>query len=185
MAICYVAFGGNLPSSAGHPAETMRNTIKMISKDVGRIISVSRFFATPCFPAGSGPDYVNGALAIEANQPPHALLSALHRIEHHFDRERTKRWGARTLDLDLLSYDDQILPDKAAWRQWHDLSLEKQMVESPSDLILPHPRVQERAFVLVPLNDIAPDWVHPVLGKTVGDMVQALDPALISEVKPL
>ncbi len=131
---------------------------------------MSRWYATPAFPVGSGPDFINAAIALQNDAPPIEVLSHLHRIERMFGRERTLRWGPRTLDLDLIAADDMILPDLTTWRHWHDLPADRQSADTPEQLILPHPRLQDRAFVLVPLMDIAPDWVHPALRRSIAEM---------------
>jgi 2-amino-4-hydroxy-6-hydroxymethyldihydropteridine diphosphokinase len=78
-----------------------------------------------------------------------------------------------------------VLPDLKEFYRWRDLSLDRQMVESPNKLILPHPRLQDRAFVLVPLADIAGDWCHPISGVSVRQMVNALSPGDVEAVRPL
>lgn len=98
-------------------------------------------------------------------------------------RERGTRWGQRTLDLDLLAMGDLVLPDAQVYAHWRDLPLEDQARRAPEQLILPHPRLQDRAFVLVPLSDVAPDWRHPVLGRTVLEMRDALSPEALAEVR--
>jgi 2-amino-4-hydroxy-6-hydroxymethyldihydropteridine diphosphokinase len=91
----------------------------------------------------------------------------------------------RTLDLDLVSFGDRVLPDTSTYNQWRTLPSQEQMKQAPDRLILPHPRLQDRAFVLVPMADVAPDWYHPVLGLTVREMVAALPVDDIAAVTPL
>ncbi len=98
-------------------------------------------------------------------------------------RKRTVRWGARTVDLDLLAVGAEIRPDRATQDHWRNLAPADQAIKAPDQLILPHPRIQDRAFVLVPLADIAPDWVHPILGKTVLEMLNDLPEADKEDVK--
>lgn len=180
-----VAFGGNVETNFGSPLETMEMALKRLSTAEIRITSVSRFFDTLAFPEGSGPNFVNGVVSLESSLDPDALLAVLHSLEAEFGRLRTTRWGARTLDLDILFCDDEIVPNERIWQKWHDLAVEKQVKVAPDQLILPHPRLQDRAFVLVPLADVASDWVHPVLQKSVHEMLSDLPNNLKNEVKPL
>ena len=103
-------------------------------------------------PAGQ-PKYLNRAGIIHTTLPPLELLEVLQRIEADFGRTRTERWGARTLDIDILLYHNQI-------------------VELPA-LTIPHVEMLHRQFVLEPANDIAADWVHPLTGKTIGEHCKA------------
>ncbi len=180
-----IALGGNLHSDAGSPDQTLRAAIARLQEEGAEIRKVSRFYATPCFPAGAGPDYVNAAAEIGVPGPPPEALALLHRVEAAFGRARDRRWGQRTLDLDLLAAGDSVLPDAATQARWRDLPLDTQMQEAPGDLILPHPRIQDRAFVLVPLVDVAPNWVHPLLGLSVIQMRDALDPGDVAGVVAL
>ena len=91
--------------------------------------------------------------------------------------------GERTLDLDLIAFDQSIEPNKSVYLYWHDLKQENQIFEAPSDLILPHPRMHERAFVLIPLLDIAPSWIHPVLMKNTSQLCDNLNCEDISDLR--
>lgn len=182
-----VALGANLPFAGEPPAETLREALKALSEEGLTVLAVSRFYATPCFPPGSGPDYVNAAavLAGSENSDATSLLAALHAVEEQFGRVRNKRWGMRTLDIDLLALGDSVMPDPATQDSWRALPPEAQLQAVPDRLILPHPRLQDRAFVLVPLADVAPDWVHPRTGQSVAEMLAALPEADRAAVKPL
>ncbi len=180
-----VALGANLNLRGFGPEVTLRRALDALSRHGVVIRAVSRFFATPCFPAGAGPDYVNAAAAIDTDLSPPKLLDVLHAVEHEFGRERIQRWGMRTLDLDLVCYADRVMPDKATYAHWLDLAPDEQRKAAPDQLILPHPRLQDRAFVLVPMADIAPDWCHPVLQQTVTQMVAALPAGDVQAVTPL
>jgi 2-amino-4-hydroxy-6-hydroxymethyldihydropteridine diphosphokinase len=117
---------------------------------------------------------VNAVIAIRWTAGAADLLTILHKTEREFGRSRTIRWGARVLDLDLLALGQTVLPNLAEQEKWRDLSAEQAGQIAPDTLILPHPRLQDRAFVLVPWADIAPDWAHPATGLTVRQMMDAL-----------
>ncbi|MEL7227959.1 MAG: 2-amino-4-hydroxy-6-hydroxymethyldihydropteridine diphosphokinase, partial [Cyanobacteria bacterium J06576_12] len=100
------------------------------------------------------PDYINACITVETNLSPRDLLHRLLAIESQFGRVRKERWGARSLDLDLLIYSDYI-------------------IEAPR-LTIPHPRLHERPFVLIPLMDVAAHWQHPILHKSIEQIVAEL-----------
>ncbi|MBP0483689.1 2-amino-4-hydroxy-6-hydroxymethyldihydropteridine diphosphokinase [Sagittula sp. M10.9X] len=182
-----IALGSNLGSDAGGPEQTIAAALRAMPSRGIVLRRVSRFFATPCFPAGTGPDYVNACAAVRCTSGKETVnfLHKLHEIEADFGRARAQRWGSRTLDLDLLAAGDEVLPDRKTWDRWHALPAEDQKRETPDRLILPHPRLHERAFVLVPLNDVASHWMHPALRQTVAELAAALPEPFRREVVPI
>lgn len=180
-----IALGSNLSWNGKQPVEILRESLAALRKNGLIVPHSSRFFATPCFPAGAGQDYVNAAAVLDSALPAKQILAILHNVEASFGRLRDLRWGGRTLDLDLIAVGDSIVPDIETWTQWRNLAPARQLRDAPDQLILPHPRLQDRAFVLVPLLDVAADWCHPVNGLTVAEMVQALPKPDIDAVRPL
>ena len=135
----YIGIGSNL----AEPLTPVRHAITALKAiPASTLLAVSPWYGSHPVggPAGQ-PDYINGVACLQTRLAPHALLDALQTIEQQQSRERHTRWGARTLDLDLLLYDDQLIHDER--------------------LTVPHPRMAERAFVLAPLADIAPQLVLP------------------------
>ena len=177
-----VALGGNMPSEVGSPGDTLRAALQQLERMDVTVEAVSPFYQTPCFPPGAGPDYVNATAILRFSGAAADMLQCLHDVEADFGRERVERWGRRTLDLDLIAAGQSIYPDVATYAKWRNLPAEQQAEKAPEKLILPHPRLQDRAFVLVPLADIAPGWCHPVSGLTVKEMLDALPDKDKSEV---
>ena len=183
--IALIALGSNEKSIFGDAKETVQKAMLAVAKLSDHAAKRSGFFATPAFPAGSGPDFVNAAMAISTMLSPHELLDHLHQIEAAAGRTRARRWGQRTLDLDLIAVGDIVLPDPQTHQTWRDLPIEDQLRVSPDDLILPHPRLQDRAFVLVPMLDVAPDWRHPLLDRSIAEICATLPHAMRAEVTRL
>lgn len=169
------------------PAEVLRSALAALEAEGLTISGLSRFWRTPCFPAGAGPDYVNAVALVHGHVlgDAAALLRLLHRIEADHGRERQSRWAGRTLDLDLIALGDSVLPDAATQDAWRGLAPADQAVRAPDRLILPHPRMQDRAFVLVPMAEVAPDWIHPRLGLSTREMLARLPEADREAVTPL
>lgn len=180
-----LALGANLPFAGHAPAEALDRALARIAARGIGVAARSRWWRSPAFPAGAGPDYVNGAAALDTDLPPGALLDALHEVEAEFGRRRLGRWQARTCDLDLLAWEDLVLPDPAVQAAWRDLPPEDQGRRAPATLILPHPRMQDRGFVLAPLAEIAPGWRHPALGRSVAELLAALPPAALAGLRPI
>jgi len=180
-----IAFGSNENSVHGDVRETVNWAVRKVAALSFSPPICSRLYKTPAFPAGSGPDFINGAMQIAADLSPQDVLSELHAIEAEALRTRERRWGQRTLDLDLIAAGQAIMPDPAVFASWRDLPLDEQAKKIPDTLVLPHPRLQDRGFVLVPLCDVAPDWQHPVSGLTVREMCAALPAEARNEVVPV
>jgi len=146
-----IALGSNL----GDSRAILESALEILAQRPGIALkSQSSWYQTA--PIGPPqPDYLNGCALLEVQLTPQEFLEILFSIETQFGRIREERWGARTLDLDLLLFGDLVL-------------------DTPT-LQLPHPRMRERAFVLVPLAEIAPDWIEPVSGKAIATLVQAVD----------
>lgn len=148
---CAIALGSNLGDSRAILEAALENLAAI--PDINLQAKSSWYQTTAIGPPQ--PDYINGCALLHVQIPPQLLLKTLLKIEVQFGRVRRQRWGARLLDLDLLLYDDLIM-------------------DTPT-LQLPHPRITERAFVLVPLAEIAPDWLEPVSGYAIAELVQAVD----------
>ena len=182
---CIVAVGSNQEWLCNNSVIVLTEMLNNLKINYVNVTSISRFYQTPAFPAGSGPDFVNAALVIRTNLTHNDLLALFHRIEHDMGRVRDRRWGQRTIDIDLISYGDQVLPDVETQAYWMELPLAEQMTKAPDQPIVPHPRLQDRAFVLGPLMDIAPQWRHPVVGRTIAEIYAATSQNLKDGVKPL
>lgn len=180
-----IALGGNMPSEVGDPMQTISAATRQFRNFGLRLRALSGFYATPCFPLGAGPDYVNAAASVTSDLDPQGILDALHHIEARFGRARKQRWGQRTLDLDLVALGDQILPNRETQDHWRALPIGEQARTSPERLVVPHPRLQDRGFVLVPLADVAPAWIHPILNRSVLQMLDDLPDADRAEIKRL
>nr|WP_325251566.1 2-amino-4-hydroxy-6-hydroxymethyldihydropteridine diphosphokinase [Amylibacter sp.] len=182
---CLIALGSNLSNEIGASVDLVEAAIADMSSNGLFVVEISGFFRTPAFPVGAGPDFVNAAVRCETSLSAESVLALLHRVESKLGRTRSERWEARVIDLDLIDYDGVVLPDTATFSQWRELSLTQQMNRTPDQMILPHPRVQDRLFVLIPLKDVSPDWHHPVLGLSLDEMIESFDDAARAEIRRL
>jgi len=146
----YLALGTNL----GNRMENFHRAIAALSPTV-RVTALSPVYETPPWGYADQPAFLNMALAGETESDPLGLIAFLKKLETELGREKTFRNGPRLIDMDILFYDT--------------------LVFEQADLVIPHPRLHERAFVLVPLNYIAPELVHPKLKRTVHDLLQDVD----------
>ena len=154
-ALAAIALGSNLESGFGDREANLREAVRRIEA-LGEVRAVSSFYDTEPVGYLEQPRFLNGALVLGTDLGPQELMRELLGVERAMGRERVGAIakGPRVIDLDLLLYGDWVL-----WAE---------------DLVLPHPRMEERRFVLEPLAKIAPEWVHPVLGVTVREMLERI-----------
>ncbi len=146
----YIGLGTNL----GNRQANLRQAIELLPPAVQVLRELPVYETTP-WGVLDQPDFLNMVIAADTDLSPHRLLGELKRIEAEMGRKETVRYGPRLIDLDILFYDDEV-------------------IDLPS-LIVPHPRLHERAFVLAPLNDLIPEKVHPLMGKSVQTMLEEVD----------
>ena len=183
--IIAVGLGANGSYNREGNAQRLIAAAARLRRRFGRGLRLSTLWAGPAWPPGSGPDYVNAVAVLPRLRPPETVLAALHSIEAAAGRMRGRRWAARTLDLDLLAVGPRIRPDRATVKAWIALAAEAQAVAEPGRLILPHPRMQDRGFVLLPLCELAPHWRHPVLRRTVRGLRSGLPAARLAGLRRL
>ena len=183
--IAHVALGSNLSSDLGDSVALIKSSLKLLAQQSIIIDKCSPFYETPAFPAGNGPNYVNAVIKVKTTLKPEALLQVLHSVEADLGRERGQRWESRVIDMDLLDYEGILLPDAKTYENWRNMPLEQQMTTWPEGLILPHPRIEDRAFVLIPLQAIDPDWLHPVTNEALDVLIARISPQDLDAVVPI
>jgi 2-amino-4-hydroxy-6-hydroxymethyldihydropteridine diphosphokinase len=159
-----IALGANLDSPVGPPAKTLAAAVDMLRAEGIGIAAVSRFYRTPAWPDPADPPFVNAVATLVTSLSPKLLMAVLHGVEAAHGRTRHARNAPRTLDLDLIDYNGRIEEGPPA---------------------LPHPRLAERAFVLVPLAEIAPGWRHPVTGRSIGELIATIQADAVAAIRPM
>lgn len=148
--IAFIGIGSNL----GRRKENIKFALKLLKKHGIKILKVSTIIETEPYGLKEQPKFLNCVASVETTLNPSQLLKTLLSIENELGRVRTVKWGPRTIDLDILFYDELVIKEKG--------------------LTIPHPDLENRIFVLKPLCEIAPDFVHPTLKKTVKKMLLEL-----------
>ncbi|HET6161246.1 MAG TPA: 2-amino-4-hydroxy-6-hydroxymethyldihydropteridine diphosphokinase [Dongiaceae bacterium] len=152
----YIGLGANLPHPRfGPPKATLEHVLELFPAAGLRILARSPWYESAPVPASDQPWYVNGVVRAATALAPQEVLAKLHDIEAELGRQRVERNEARSIDLDIIAFGKMIL-------------------NGPASPIVPHPRMAERAFVLLPLADLAPDWRHPATGERISELIARL-----------
>ena len=146
-----IALGSNLKGPYGSTRELLEAALARFADEGLKVARRSSWWRSAAWPDPEEPAFLNGVVLVETELDPRETLAALHRIEAVFGRDRTRKNAPRTLDLDLIAYGRVVMDDR---------------------LVLPHPRAEERRFVMGPLAEIAPDWRHPVTGEAAEVLVE-------------
>ncbi len=153
-----LGLGSNKPGPWGTPLETLIRAVGELDCGGLSVEAASSWYSSAPFGRIDQAAFVNGVVRIHTHLPPFALLSRCHEIERRSGRDRRLRWGPRTLDIDLLTYHDVVIHNRVSHRE----SALRKFIP----LVLPHPGIALRPFVLSPIEEIAPFWHHPITGKT-------------------
>lgn len=157
----FLGLGGNLDCKTyGSPRRTCGAALEILAQKNIQIIAHSRWYKSAPVPVSDQPWFINGVVGVTTTLTPQDLVASVLEVESELGRRRSVPNAARTIDIDVLAYDDQIVSG--------------QDQDVLSDVMIPHPRMHLRAFVLLPLADIAPDWVHPRTNVNISDLIKAL-----------
>jgi 2-amino-4-hydroxy-6-hydroxymethyldihydropteridine diphosphokinase len=152
----YIGLGANLAHPRfGPPKATLEHVLTLFPAAGLRVLARSPWYESAPVPASDQPWYVNGVVRVATAHSPREVLASLHAIEAELGRQRVERNEARSVDLDIIAFGNMIL-------------------NGPNGPIVPHPRMTERAFVLLPLGDLAPDWRHPATGERISSLIARL-----------
>lgn len=161
----YISFGANLPFQRKSPAQTILKAMQALDHYDLQLVTASSLWSSPAWPDPSMPEFCNAVALYMSHLSPLRLMNQLGKCEITFGRKRDVRNAPRTLDVDLISYGE--------------------VLSNTRRVKIPHPRVHERPFVLLPLQQIAPDWICPLSNRALGELLVDLDPEQMAETKLL
>jgi 2-amino-4-hydroxy-6-hydroxymethyldihydropteridine diphosphokinase len=162
MSVSYIALGSSMGGQAGAPSETLHAALEWLAQEGQVIEAASSFWCSAAWPDPADPPFVNAVAKISTDLSPRELLDLLRRLERRAGRTRDRSHAPRTLDLDLIAFDE--------------------LVQDDPELIIPHPRALDRGFVMRPLAEIAPDWRCPRTGTTIGEALESLKVGLDAHI---
>jgi len=151
----FLLLGGNI----GDRLAYLQTAVDQLAQKVGKLIQKSSIYETQAWGKTTEPDYLNQVLLLETNLAPQDILNEILKIELELGRKREEKWGSRTMDIDILFFDNEIINEAA--------------------LIIPHPELHKRRFTLEPLSEIAPELVHPLLNKSILQLKNNLEDCLV------
>ena len=157
-----INIGSNLRSTKGNRLFNLKRTLELIKLEKIKIVKVSSVYETPSYPNKNDPKFLNLGIEIKCNLSPESLIKKFNKIEKKLQRTRDKKNEPRTCDIDLIDYKGEILNSK--------------------DIIIPHPKAHLRSFVLFPIKEIFPMWIHPVLNKRLDFLIKKLSFKLRNEI---
>jgi len=163
----FIGLGANLMHpNYGEPIKTVTAAVRALDEAGLKVIRRSTWYKSAPVPMSDQPWFVNGVAEVETDKSAEDVLRILHEVEREFGRIREIKWEARVLDLDLIDYHGQSSDNKT----------------QSSGGVFPHPHMHERAFVLVPLQELVADWRHPILKKTISELLTRMD---IQQLQPI
>lgn len=166
-----IGLGSNLTTEEYMTSREILEAAIILLDDKGvNVIEKSDYYETEPVPKSNQPWFVNSAIRVETNYNAEELLDVLHAVEKELGRVRKEKWEARIIDLDLLCYDDLVYPDPIEWKK-------NRCEELSKGPIIPHARLHERDFVLIPMKDVAANWMHPIFKKNTVNMLNELNSA--------
>ena len=160
-----LAFGSNLPFKNNSPQDNIEKAYEVLSKNGIKILNKSSIYRSEAYPNKNDPEFCNSVVSVDTDLEPNILLKIILKIEASFDRKRYVKNSPRTLDIDIICFDDIVLNEK--------------------NLIIPHPEMQNRLFVLLPIQEINKNWLHPVLTKSVTNIIKEFDQKALNTVKKI
>ena len=160
-----LAFGSNLPFKNNSPQDNIEKAYEVLSKNGIKILNKSSIYRSEAYPNKNDPEFCNSVVSVDTDLEPNVLLKIILKIEESFDRKRYVKNSPRTLDIDIICFDDIVLNEK--------------------NLIIPHPEIQNRLFVLLPIQEINKNWLHPVLTKSVTNIIKEFDQKALNTVKKI